>query len=136
MLTARILLIPFSIAVLLITWLPADEAGKVTGIVATLARSVASWGVPFDIAYPVWEFAANVGLFVPLGVLLAHAWQRVPAWVLIAAGSGFSVVIELVQLAIPSRFSTISDVVANTLGTAIGAAAVRILSGARPLADA
>lgn len=119
-LTARIVLVPYAIAVLLLTWLPADEAGKVTGIVAVFARLVALWGVPFEAAYAVLEFAANIALFVPLGVLLVAGWRRIPAWTIVAVGAAASTVIELVQLALPSRYSTLSDVIANTLGTAVG----------------
>ena len=128
---ARILLVPYSIGVLLLTWLPAADAGKVTGVVAVLAQVLAAWGVPFAAAYTVLEFTANIALFVPLGVLLPLAWRRLPIWVVIAVGCAASVMIELVQLAMPSRYSTISDVVANTLGTAVGVALVRAVSRAR-----
>jgi len=36
-----------------------------------------------------------------------------------------------VQSTLPSRFSTVSDVIANTLGTAVGLLAVRALSRRR-----
>ena len=117
---ARLLLIPYAITLLLITWLPAEEAGRVTGIVAVLAHLLTSWGVPFVAAYTVLEFLANVALFAPLGVLLILAWRRIPPWTAVVVGCAASVVIELVQLAIPSRYSTLSDVIANTLGTAVG----------------
>ena len=133
-LTARILLAPYAIAVLLLTWLPAEDAGKVTGIVATLARLVATWGVPVEAAYAMFEFAANIALFVPLGVLLAVGWRRMPAWAIVAVGCAASTIIELVQLAIPSRYSTLSDVIANTLGTAVGLVIVRA-GDRRPSAD-
>ncbi|OZB81972.1 MAG: hypothetical protein B7X41_05150 [Microbacterium sp. 14-71-5] len=126
-LTARIVLVPYAIAVLLLTWLPADEAGKVTGVVAVLARLVATWGVPGDAAYTVFEFTANIALFVPLGALLAVGWRRMPAWAIVAVGCAASTVIELVQLAIPSRYSTLSDVIANTLGTAVGLVVARAI---------
>ncbi|MCE4027318.1 VanZ family protein [Microbacterium sp. Au-Mic1] len=130
-LVARILLVPYAIAVLLVTWLPAEDAGKVTGIVAVLARLVAASGIPFASAYAVLEFAANIALFVPLGVLLAAGWRRMHAGVVIAVGCAASTVIELVQLALPSRYSTLSDVIANTLGTAVGLVIARAFSRRR-----
>lgn len=133
-LTARILLVPYGIAVLLLTWLPADEAGKVTGVVAVLARLVATWGVPVAAAYTVFEFAANIALFVPLGLLLAVGWRRMPAVAIVAAGCAASTIIELVQLTMPSRYSTLSDVIANTLGTAVGLVIARAIRR-RPAAD-
>ncbi|WP_181158131.1 VanZ family protein [Microbacterium sp. MYb64] len=133
-LTARIVLAPYAIAVLLLTWLPAEEAGKVTGIVATLARLVATWGVPVEAAYTVFEFAANIALFVPLGVLLAVGWPRMPAMAVIAVGCAASTIIELVQLTMPSRYSTLSDVIANTLGTVVGLVIARAVFR-RPTVD-
>jgi len=43
---ARILLVPYAIWILLLTLLPPEEAGRVTGIVAVIARVAASWGAP------------------------------------------------------------------------------------------
>ncbi|WP_292883860.1 MULTISPECIES: VanZ family protein [unclassified Microbacterium] len=86
---------------------------------------------PFDAVYAVLEFSANIVLFAPLGVLLALAWPRASAGALIAVGGASSVAIELAQLAIPGRFSTLSDVIANTLGTAIGVLVIRTLGRRR-----
>ncbi|WP_295032323.1 VanZ family protein [uncultured Microbacterium sp.] len=128
---ARILLVPYAIWILLLTLLPPEEAGRVTGIVAVIARVAASWGAPFDAVYAVLEFSANIVLFAPLGVLLALAWPRASAGALIAVGGASSVAIELAQLAIPGRFSTLSDVIANTLGTAVGVLVIRTLGRRR-----
>ncbi|UJP08899.1 VanZ family protein [Microbacterium sp. KUDC0406] len=116
---ARILLAPYLVFVLLLTWLPAEDAGQVTGIVATVAHLLEP-AVPFAVGYPVLEFLANVAMFAPLGVLTALAWPRISAGWIVGAGAILSAVIELVQLAMPTRYSTISDVIANTLGMASG----------------
>jgi len=113
------LLLPYAIGLFLITWLPASQAGKVTGIVAYIARKIDP-RVPFSVGYPILEFLANVALFVPLGLLLAWGWPRVRAWVIVLIGFVTTVTIECVQWGIPSRFPAISDIVSNTLGTAIG----------------
>ncbi|MFE6735648.1 VanZ family protein [Microbacterium sp. NPDC057650] len=117
---ARILLAPYLVVVLLLTWLPAEDAGKVTGIVATVAHGLEGL-VPFEVGYPILEFLANVAMFMPLGALTAVAWPRLNAGWIIGAGAVFSTVIELVQLTMPSRYSTVSDVIANTTGMAVGA---------------
>lgn len=122
-LAARILLAPYLVVVLLLTWLPAKDAGQVTGIVATVARWFDGL-VPFEVGYPILEFLANVAMFAPLGVLGALAWPQASAGWIIGAGAVLSAVIELVQLTMPSRFSTLSDVIANTLGAAAGWVAV------------
>lgn len=133
---ARVLLLPYLIALGLIVWLPGQDAEAVTGIVATLARVLDGWGLAFEVGYPVLEFTANIALFVPFGVLVALAWPTLPAWVVIAAGGATSILIETVQLALPTRFSTVSDVVANTLGAAVGCLAVAWLGRRRGSAAA
>ncbi len=110
----------YVVVVLLITWLPGDQAGQVTGIVALVAEWVDPL-VPFAIGYVVLEFLANIALFVPLGVLVALGWRRLPWWGVTVLGFTLSAVIEIVQLWLPTRFPTLSDVVANTLGALIGA---------------
>lgn len=124
---ARVLLVPYVIALALIVWLPATAASKATGIVVHLARYVsAHTGIALGTTYPVFEFLANIALFVPLGLLLVAAWPRSNAWVVLLLGYSASVTIELVQTLLPSRFPTLSDVIANTLGTAIGCLIARV----------
>jgi VanZ family protein len=122
--TARVLLVPYLAALALIVFLPARDAGRVTGIVGWAADLVAMWGVPREPAAIVFEFLANVALFVPFGLLVAVSAPRWSPWAIIGLGLLAGITIELVQLGIPSRVSTVSDVIANTAGTAIGCALV------------
>lgn len=65
----------------------------------------------------------NVILFVPLGVVL-----RLRGWSLrriTIVGALLSLGIETLQLGIPGRHTALSDLLANTLGAAIGALAAR-----------
>lgn len=118
---ARVALLPYLIALALIVFLPAREAGRVTGIVGWAADLVSAWfGVPREPLAIVFEFCANIALFVPLGVLLALAAPQWSPLAVIGLGCLVSVGIELVQLGIPSRMSTVSDVIANTTGAALG----------------
>jgi glycopeptide antibiotics resistance protein len=71
--------------------------------------------------YDFLEFTANVVLFIPVGlfvVILAGArWW----WLGIVTGIAASCAIELGQLLfLPSRFATLSDVLANSSGATIG----------------
>lgn len=59
-------------------------------------------------------------LFVPLGLLVTIAWPRTRAWVVVLLGLVLSVTIETVQMMLPSRFPTLSDVIANTVGAGVG----------------
>lgn len=78
-------------------------------------RATWSIGSPF-------EFAANVLMFVPVGVLFAMlAGPRRWGWALVAAG-GVSLLIELVQIPLADRISDPRDLLANTGGAVIGVA--------------
>jgi hypothetical protein len=61
----------------------------------------------------------NVFLFVPLGVgfgIYRTNWKRA-----VVLGAALSTAIELLQfLIIPGRYSTVGDVITNTIGTAVG----------------
>jgi VanZ family protein len=117
---ARVILVPYLAVLALVVFLPARDAGRVTGIVGWAADLVAMWGVSREPAAIVFEFLANVALFVPFGMLVAASAARWSPWAIIGLGLLVSVAIELVQLGIPSRVSTVSDVIANTAGAAIG----------------
>ncbi|MEJ1088257.1 VanZ family protein [Microbacterium sp. Mu-80] len=130
---ARVLLVPYGVALALIVWLPATAASKVTGIVYRLAQFVSSrFDVSMTTTYTLFEFLANIALFVPLGLLLVAAFPRNSAWVVLLLGYATSATIELVQTMLPSRYPTLSDVIANTLGTAIGCLIARMLVRRHP----
>lgn len=65
----------------------------------------------------MWQTAANVLLYVPLGLLLPLVWRR--GWQVPAAGLGLSLVTELVQPLVGRSFDT-ADLIANTAGTLVG----------------
>jgi glycopeptide antibiotics resistance protein len=73
----------------------------------------------------VQQVVFNIALFVPLGAYLRH--RRLPAVGVVAAGFGVSLLIECTQLTgnwflypCPYRLFDVDDLLANTLGTAIG----------------
>jgi len=113
---ARILLPVYLVAVGFIVFSPSDDSGS--GFLEWLAEALGEPG------YAAVEFTANIVMFVPFGVLVRLATARPSWWMILALGFLTTVTIELTQLALPSRFSTVSDVIANTLGTAVGLAAV------------
>ncbi|WP_313357700.1 VanZ family protein [Microbacterium sp.] len=130
---ARVLLVPYTVALALIVWLPATAASKVTGVVFRFARFVsAHTDISLTTSYAVFEFLANIALFVPLGLLLVAAFPRANAWVVLLIGYSASATIELVQTLLPSRYPTLSDVIANALGTAIGCLIARVFVRRHP----
>jgi len=71
------------------------------------------------------EFSANILMFVPLGFLLTllmrHPWRGVVLAVVFSAGA------ELIQFLVPSREPSLRDLLANTLGAALGAGVAWLL---------
>ena len=74
------------------------------------------------------NLAGNVVVFAPLGAALALALGDEPAGrrLLLATltGAGLSLIIELAQMALPTRVAALGDWLLNTVGTAIGALVV------------
>jgi hypothetical protein len=83
-----------------------------------------SFSFSFDL-HAVADDLANVGLFVPLGLVLG--WNRQRVGFAFLCGLLLSTTIELSQTVIPGRDPSVSDIVFNTLGTGLGA-----LLGYRP----
>lgn len=73
--------------------------------------------------YGLIELVANIVLFVPFGAMIMLASPRVRWGWVVGGGLITSGCIELVQaVALPGRTGSLQDVVANTLGAAVGAA--------------
>lgn len=74
----------------------------------------------------------NIVVFIPLGVSLAGALHQHNCWQTIRRGTmgGFilSLVIELMQLAIPTRATDVDDLIFNTLGATLGVLFFLLLS--------
>lgn len=86
--------------------------------------------IPFQYYHP-GDLILNMILFLPLGVLIG-AWlgQRVGQgiWRTILLLAAISASFEMLQLFIPDRVTSIDDVIANTLGGALGVLLVRWLN--------
>lgn len=97
-----------------------------SGAVRVLNRALREIGLPpWLVGTGQLEFALNVVLFVPFGLVAAVLWTRVPWWGWVLAGFAASSTLEWLQLTLLSqRTSTSSDIVANTLGVALGAGLV------------
>jgi glycopeptide antibiotics resistance protein len=101
---------------------PADRplGGVVAGMLA-----LRETGVPDAVGYGTLEALANVAFFVPVGALLAAVFPRRLLWVALLLAMALSGLIELGQLLLlPARFASWGDIIANSIGGAMGAAAV------------
>ncbi|MET0860541.1 MAG: VanZ family protein [Microbacterium sp.] len=130
------LLVAYLVFLAWIVFSPASEASRVTGIVAELARALASVGLGETRTYAVLEFIANVALFLPYGLLARLRWPAVRLRTIAAIGLSTSVAIEVIQLLIPSRFASYYDVIANSIGMILGGLLGVAVSGAMPGAAA
>jgi glycopeptide antibiotics resistance protein len=84
------------------------------------------------LSYSTVEIAANVLLFVPLGILLASLFRPGARWLAFAVCVAISAVIEFSQAVfLPGRFASASDLLANIAGAAIGVLIVVIVSAVR-----
>ncbi|GGK71323.1 VanZ family protein [Ornithinimicrobium pekingense] len=77
------------------------------------------------------EALANLGLFLPFGLLLAGALPDRAWWLAGLAGLLLSGAIEVAQMGLSGRTSSLRDVVFNTAGALIGAALFRLVASAR-----
>jgi glycopeptide antibiotics resistance protein len=126
----RILFAVYLVAVGFVVWSPQPAGG--VGILRVVARWVASLlGTPPGPTFDVLEVAANVAMFVPFGVLALTAYRWMRVWSATLAGLVTSGIIEGVQLFLPTRYATVSDLVANTAGALLVAAPRRARTRAK-----
>ncbi|WP_309068604.1 VanZ family protein [Microbacterium sp.] len=118
---ATFLLLIYTAFVLLITMWPNPGQLEVGGISERVLRVLWRLGVPEWFDFAMLEFTANIAMFVPLGSLLGLALPRRGWWLALFLLPAFSGFIEVTQgTLLPERFSTVSDVVANTAGGYVG----------------
>jgi VanZ family protein len=97
--------------------------------------STEAWRVPREFHFLVWEglriasradMFENVLGYIPLGVLLAlrlglSTSRGVAVTVTLLAGALLSLSLEMIQVFVPSRDSSATDLLMNTIGTFVGA---------------
>ena len=115
------LLSTYVVIVLLVTMspTPVDQgfSSAIDKVLAVLHRN----GVPEWFGYNKLEFSANIAMFAPIGFLVALALPARVWWLALIVCPAFSGGIEYVQGAVlTERFSTLSDLIANSIGAVIG----------------
>lgn len=135
---ATVLLAVYAVAVILVVaWPTPVDAGNREWL-SHIFKALHSRHLLMFFGYAQLEFAANVVMFTPLGLLVGVLFgRRHWAWA-IALGCGVSTLIELLQyFLLPGRYGTVDDVIANTLGALIGALLARaFLTRRMPATDA
>ncbi len=125
---ARWLLLGLTVAVLLILFWPTRPAGAAQDWLAHWLAALHRKGRLDWLTFAAAEFVSNMVMFAPLGALAALSRPRGGDGVALAACFGLSVFAELVQWSVlPNRTGDVRDVVANTLGAAIGIGIVALI---------
>ena len=110
--------------------------GRILAVYGAVLTLIAFWPSPVDagarplliaitrlfpaLTYPRIEFAGNVALFIPLGLLLALLLRR-ERWLVLPIAFLTTVFIECGQaVALADRTPSLLDIVANTAGACIG----------------
>ncbi|ELT45972.1 hypothetical protein G205_01958 [Arthrobacter nitrophenolicus] len=115
--TLGVMLIPLAF----IAFWPSPVDQPVQGLLADILSFLHRQGIPRWFNYRFVEASANVGLFVPFGVVSALAFPRKRWWQLGAFGLFISCCIELGQfLFLHNRFASPVDLMTNASGAVIG----------------
>lgn len=118
-----------AVAVIVFLPTPPDASGQ-ERLAAWLAAVHRTW-MPRWITFDLVEFTSNILMFLPLGVLGAIVFARAK-WAVALACVLLSTGIELTQTALlPGRFGDWHDVLANTIGGALGVGIVALAARRR-----
>lgn len=117
---SRILLAIVGVLVVVITLRPGPPDPDGQSALRAFLANAHQHGLPLWISFELIEFSANVVMFLPIGLFGALAFRRA-RWLVVPTAALLSIGIEVVQaIALPQRFGTVQDVVANTLGALLG----------------
>jgi len=115
----------------LVAWItlsPEPYDRRIDGFLFRALGALHRHGGPSWITYSSVEGAANVAMFVPVGMFLVLLLGRSRWWLAIALGVALSALIETAQAFLPTRVSDVRDLVHNGLGALVGVVVVLILT--------
>jgi VanZ family protein len=118
----RTALVAMLIPLALIAFWPSPVDALVQGQLASVLNFLRGHGMPHWLNYEFVEAAANVVLFIPLGIVAVLAFAEKRWWHIGGFGVTVSGCIELGQLLfLHNRFASFLDLVTNTGGVVTGA---------------
>jgi glycopeptide antibiotics resistance protein len=121
---AAVLTAVYAAFVLLVTLWPTTVDRGLDPYIERILVALHARGVPTFVDYAFVEFSANIGFFVPVGFLLAILITRRLQWLAVLCAAVLSTGVEVAQwLFLPGRVASAADVLANTIGAAIGCGA-------------
>ena len=68
----------------------------------------------------IQEHIMNVAVFIPIGILLAIVLKGMRWWKVLLAGTGVSLIVEVMQYIMRRGYCEIDDVIHNSIGCLIG----------------
>lgn len=111
----------YLVALVWITLSPSGDGQRVNSLLYRLVDLFQSYGATRWLDYDSVEFAANILLFVPMGVFVVLLFGRRLWWAGIFAGVLASCWIELAQaIWFTDRVSDPRDLASNSIGTVVG----------------
>jgi glycopeptide antibiotics resistance protein len=118
----RIVLMAMFVPLALVAFWPSPIDQPVSDDLSRILKFLHSHGIPVWFSYKFVEAAANVVLFIPLGVVASLGYAEKRWWQIGIFGLIVSGCIELGQLLfLHNRFASVQDLVTNTGGAVIGA---------------
>ena len=125
--TAIALLALVVVAMLVLTLSPTPFFHVAYAAIDRALTVLHAWGLPRIVNLHATELAANIAMFIPLGLLAAVLATRRPWWTIALGALVISVAIEAIQGALlPERTASLRDVLGNTAGAVVGIALTRI----------
>lgn len=107
--------------ILVVTLSPSQLDISVQRFVLRFVEVLHRYGVPTWFGYGEVEFLANIAMFIPFGFILTLLFPVKLSWLSVVASLMFSTGIELFQREfLDERIYDTRDIVANTLGSAVG----------------
>jgi hypothetical protein len=127
-----VLVVLYFVALAAIVFWPSPVDRPIDGALMRVIGWLHGHGLPqWFIGYRKVEFAANILMFVPFGVIIAARLHLRFWWVAVVAAAVLSGLIELAQaIFLPARVPAWSDIAANTSGALVGAVLLVIFRSA------
>lgn len=117
---SAVLLVTFCSVIAVITFWPGPPDPSGQDALKTFLAQAHATGLPRWFSFGKVEFAANVLMFVPIGLFGALALPS-RRWLIVPSAIVASATIEIAQaLSLPDRVGTPRDVISNGLGAIIG----------------
>lgn len=115
----------FAVLAGILFW-PSPVDRPIDSALAEVIQWLHTHGLPqWFIGYRKVEFAANILLFVPFGIVAVLRLPRRFWWLSVIIAAAVSGLVELAQaIFLPDRVPALSDIIANTSGAFIGALVV------------